>query len=111
MRIFSYRTGRAEQPSPTGECKFNVGDVVVLTITIPAPNGGNYAKIKKGSRGYVTRIASTGRIGVSFYNYTGGHDCNQSAVDGSGLYIQSRFLTIVDKTIEDDFAELARMCE
>jgi len=107
--MFNYGTRRVEeviQPS-----KFKLGDVVTLILDIPAPNGGHYGPIKKGAKGYITRVASTGRVGVSFYNYYEGHDCNQSAPNGTGLYIEPRYLKGAPKTIEDDFAELARMCE
>jgi len=87
---------------------FKIGDNVILLQTLYTPNF-SYGKIKKGSVGTVCRIAKTGAIGVSFFNYTGGHDCNNSCKDGTGLYINSTVIKKQPKSIEQEFKELYEM--
>ena len=87
---------------------FQIGDKVRLITTLNEPNG-EYEKIKRGSFGVVCRIAHTGSIGVSFYDYTGGHDCNQSCQNGTGLYIKPQYLEKIPKSIEEEFKELNEM--
>lgn len=72
---------------------------------------GKYGPISKGTRGTIVCFASTGRVGVSFFNFTLGHNCNSSALDGTGLYLKRADIQLSEKRIDDDFAELVRICE
>ena len=89
---------------------FKIGDRVKLVLTLTNPNR-IYGRINEGSVGTVCRIATTGRIGISFNNYNGGHDCNGSCPNGTGLYLLPEDLQEIEKTEDDYFKELLEVLD
>lgn len=78
--------------------EFNVGDRVVSVVDSPEDNH----RICVGSTGTVCRVG-TGRIGIGWDEYVGGHDCQGYCTDGHGWWVDIGDIELVDDSSDEPF--------
>ena len=80
--------------------KFQIDDRVVLVSEFADYEFCRNKNLPRGSTGTVCEVASRDRIGVSWDNYTDGHNCDGSIIDsapGSGYYVDACELAPLDE--------------
>lgn len=89
--------------------KFQIGDRVILISEFADYEFCRNEDLPKGSTGMVCEIAYPDRIGVSWDNYHGGHDCDGSITDsapGSGFYVDAAELALIVEDAEDTSVDI-----
>ena len=90
--------------------KFQIGDRVILISEYADYDACCNEDLPRGSTGTVCEIANDGkRIGVSWDNFTDGHDCDGSIADSapnSGYYVEAWEVEVIEQVAENVFFDL-----